>query len=638
LNALLSLLIIGAIFAIHILAGGRSLAHSLPSYGVLGVAGIFSWWQMRHLEIPRRAAPALVASIVLFGYVIARTFLSPDEYLARKDLYLVLAALTVYLLVALNLTSAALRARLTLALLVLAAAHVAVGAIQFARGNEFSLFASLPRPDYGTRASGFFGYPNHLAAFLGLLVPLGLGIAFWSRWRPWAKIAAGSCAAVALAGIVLSGSRGGFVSVSAGLCVFGILSTIVIAMRRQKPPIILLAAVAIVAVLLATGVHWVVQESVALHERASFAPDAIAPRVMLWRVALKQFQLHPIFGAGSGSYLYFAREFKPLGIQADPEYAHNDHLQFLAEYGAVGAVGFLLFLAVHVRCAWRALRLPASQRSQPQYWGGDSLALNIGALSATAACLVHASVDFTLHSPAVTLIVAFVFGILANPGGEWTEPDRRPKLGSGFRVLLPVVGVWILLVAILKLPAEICAERSRLILSGWEYRESQEVARSAAEFARRGIAYDSRNPELYYCLGEALVAQAATTSDPEEKARLNSEAERSFRSGLAFAPRDSRLLLCRATALDALQRFDEAQAVYIEAIRRDPISKYAHWAYGRHFELQHKSDEAEAAYLHSLRLGGGVTAQLALDRIAELRKTKPQPPTQLDEPGKPKQP
>jgi hypothetical protein len=82
---------------------------------------------LRRIEIPRRAALCLAATLIFFGYVIDRTILSPEEYLARKDLYMVLGALTVYLLVALNLTASALRVRLVIILLILASAHVAVG-------------------------------------------------------------------------------------------------------------------------------------------------------------------------------------------------------------------------------------------------------------------------------------------------------------------------------------------------------------------------------------------------------------------------------------------------------------------------------------------------------------------------------
>jgi tetratricopeptide (TPR) repeat protein len=122
------------------------------------------------------------------------------------------------------------------------------------------------------------------------------------------------------------------------------------------------------------------------------------------------------------------------------------------------------------------------------------------------------------------------------------------------------------------------------------------------------------------------------TAEPGEKEHLYSAAALAYRRALALAPRDSRLLVCLATALDALQRFDEAAPLYAEALQRDPLSKYAHWAYGHHFELQQKLDEADAIYLRCLRLGGGAAAQTGLDRIAEKRKAQTPSP---DSPPKP---
>jgi len=619
--------VVVALVVIHLLAGGRTLALSLPSYGILGIAALFSWWPMRRIEIPRRAAPALAASLIFFGYVIARAIFSPEEYLARKDLYMVLAALIVYLLVALNLTSSELRVRLVFVLLILASAHVAVGVIQSLRGDDMMAFRFLPRLDYGARASGFFGYPNHLAAFLEMALPMGLGIMFWSRWRIWAKITVGYFAAICLAGIVLTGSRGGYVSTLAGLLVFGLLSLLAASKRAPKYSILLVAFGVIIAALLAYSGRWALKENLARRDPTISPTEAMSPRIALWQVAVKQFQLHPVFGAGSGFYLYYGREFKPLGIQTDPEYTHNDYLQFLAEYGTVGAVGFVLFLATHLRGGWKAFHNTISREPQTLGAGSNSLALSAGALSAVAACMVHAVVDFPLHNPAVALVMAFVFGILANPSGEIDADSTELKagfpLGRPFRLVAPALGIWILVIALPTLPAEIYLERARLILSDWRYMESPEIAKAAEQFARRGTRYDTRNPELYYCLGEALIAQAAMTTDTAEKDRLCSESSLAYLRALSSAPRDSRLLLCLASTLDLLKRFDEAEPLYAEAIRRDPISKYAHWEYGHHFELQHKLDEAEAAYRRSLNLGGGPSAQMGLDRITESRKNQP---------------
>ncbi len=631
LNVLLSVLVIAAISAIHLLAGGRSHALSLPSYGIIGAAALLSAWRVGRRDIPRDAIPCLAASLGFVGYIAVRAMFSPEDYLARRDLYLVLAALAVYLLVAVDLASAEVRGRLVFVILLLGAAHVVVGAIQFTKGGNFMPFASLPRPDYATRASGFFGYPNHLAGFLEPALLLGLGVVCWSRWRPWVKVMAGYLVAVCAAGIVLTGSRGGYISTVAGLVVFALLSFLLVGRRMGWHWTVAATGTVFIAVMMAFSVQWAMKENPAQRAGIQLTSDMGSARLMLWKVAAQQFQAHPVFGAGSGMYLYYSREFKPPGIQADPEFVHNDGLQLLAEYGLVGGVVFILFLTIHMRRGWKSFQTRPATESETLAGGSSALPLTTGALSAVAACLVHAGVDFTLHSPAIALVVAFVFGVLARQDGvgdaSRSKADGTFPLGLPFRVVMTLLGICLLGFTAAKLPAEIYAERARQILAGWQYMESPQIAHQAVQLAKRGIDYDARNPELHYFLGEALIAQALK-ADPAEQERLHRQAALAFRKALALAPNDARLLLCLASALDALQRFDEAGPLYAEAIRRDPLSRYAHWAYGHHFEAQHRLDEAEAAYQHSLRIGAGETATMALDRIAELRKSavKDQPP------------
>ena len=87
-------------------------------------------------------------------------------------------------------------------------------------------FAYLPRADYGTRASGFYGYPGHLSGFLEMALMLGLGLTFWSRLAPWVKMLIGYVCGMCLLGILITGSRGGYISTAVGLLVFGLLSLV----------------------------------------------------------------------------------------------------------------------------------------------------------------------------------------------------------------------------------------------------------------------------------------------------------------------------------------------------------------------------------------------------------------------------
>ena len=86
------------------------------------------------------------------------------------------------------------------------------------------LIPFLQRADYGHRASGFYVCPNHLAGVLEVLGIIGLSITCWSRWPVWSKLLIGYLVCVCYAGVALTGSRGGYLSVAASLIVFAILS------------------------------------------------------------------------------------------------------------------------------------------------------------------------------------------------------------------------------------------------------------------------------------------------------------------------------------------------------------------------------------------------------------------------------
>ena len=98
-------------------------------------------------------------------------------------------------------------------------------------------------------------------------------------------------------------------------------------------------------------------------------------------------------------------------------------------------------------------------------WRSSSLALNIGCLSAVAAYVVHSMVDFNLHIPANSMLMAFVFGVLANPGLE-TFQAKRPgtMLNYIFQGILPILGLAILFAGIPKIPCEYFSEKARVSL------------------------------------------------------------------------------------------------------------------------------------------------------------------------------
>ncbi len=129
---------------------------------------------------------------------------------------MVLAALVLYLLTACLLTDPRRRLWVLAALLALALVNLFVGAKQFASGQGYMLFGFIRSPSTG-RASGLYICPDHLAGYLEVVGCLGLSIALWSRNRAWVKLLVRLPVALLPGGILLTASRGGFLSAAAGL-------------------------------------------------------------------------------------------------------------------------------------------------------------------------------------------------------------------------------------------------------------------------------------------------------------------------------------------------------------------------------------------------------------------------------------
>ena len=560
---------------------------SLPAYGLLAVIGLLTLASLRRAK-PGPDQLCLVSTAVFFGYILTRALLSPVPYLARADIYSVLGGLLVYFFVACIFTGAKQRMFFVFFLLAVALVHVLIGAIQFRDGNNFMLIPHLHRYDYGRRASGFYVCPNHLAGLLEVLGVFGLSIGCWSRWPSWAKLIILYGAGVCYFGLAITGSRGGYLSAAASVLVFGAISLILLRQLNSKVywrVVVLSTALAAMVIL---GTVFFFQRNDFLRSRVGNTFDTQNMRVDLWKAAVEQWKLQPVIGTGSGTYLYYGRQFRSDRMQLDPVRAHNDYLDLLAEYGLVGAACFLIFLVLHLQNGSKNLK-----RLGPKRVGisvrllSNGMALQVGAIAAVSAYIVHSVVDFNLHIPANVLLLAFVFGILANPGSQRQSEFSATgeSLVWSWRLLLPVIGVIVAIQCIRLLPGEYFAEHARTALRN-------KHAGTAIRFALRGIETEQNNPDLYDYLGSAQIERGDARSKPEERAWFYRRALGPFENGRRLAPLDEGFALQLGCAYDALGRFTEAEWMYNEALRLDPKSISTKGYYEKHLQRWREAGSA----------------------------------------------
>ncbi|HEY4283574.1 MAG TPA: O-antigen ligase family protein [Chthoniobacterales bacterium] len=569
-----------ALALIQVLIGGTRLLYSLPAYGLLAVIAFLSLITLKRTR-PSPDQLCLVSTLVFLGYIVVRALLSPVDYLARPDIYSVLGGLLVYLLVACVFTGPKTRIYLIYFLLVVAMVHVAIGVVQFRHDDNFMLIPGLKRFDYARRASGFYVCPNHLAGLLEVLGVFTLSIVGWSRYPLWTKLLLGYVAAVCYFGLILTGSRGGYLSTVASLVAFGALS-LWLSHRSGGTGLVwrVGALGAVAAIIVAIVVTFSVGKSDFLTGRAQNIFETKNMRVDLWPAAIAQWKLAPVFGTGSGTYLYYGRMFRSEKVQVDPVRAHNDYLDLLAEYGVVGAVTFLIFLAFHFRAGWKNItRLAPTHVEISRRLSSNTMALQIAAIAAVVAYVVHSVFDFNLHIPANVLLMAFVFGVLANPGNQ--RNDRADRLTRGsvwfWRLLPCLIGVVIVIQCVRFLPGEYFAERARRELH-------REHAGTTVQFAERALETEKNNPNLYDSLGQAQLMRGEARSKPEDRVWFYMTAVEAFQEGRKLAPMDEDFALQLGYTYDKLGRFEKAESMFDAALALDPKSIWAKHFYEEHLK------------------------------------------------------
>jgi O-antigen ligase len=322
-----------------------------------------------------------------------------------------------------------------------------------------SIYALVARLVFGNKLYGIWAVPtvapfgpfvnkNHFAGYVELAALLALGLASglasearrgrdWLSWiesrRARAVVLAFGSALVLVLAVAVSQSRGGVVSLAAGLAAF-------LALRlwprreRRSPARLVLGAVATTA-LLAVALWSVLPEDsrgriqslagVASEESGSF-------RLSVWRDSLRLIQSSPWLGSGLGAFEDAFRRFKTSAGHLAVQHAESDHVELLAESGALG-FGFAA-TAIGMVCA-RALAALRGREALQR-------ALVTSALAGTGTLTVHSAIDFNLHIPSNAMIAGTLAAVMlgcSGPDGGSRSPFWRARAALTLLALVIVL-------------------------------------------------------------------------------------------------------------------------------------------------------------------------------------------------------
>jgi O-antigen ligase len=127
-------------------------------------------------------------------------------------------------------------------------------------------------------------------------------------------------------------------------------------------------------------------------------------RFKIWPDTVGLVKAFPLFGCGLGGYKSCFMRFQTVAPMNTVDYAHNDYLQILAEFGLIAFLAGLLFAARLLRATIRRSIHAPSQ---------DHRLLAIACTASLVAMLLHSFVDFNLYVPANGAVFAWICGIAA---------------------------------------------------------------------------------------------------------------------------------------------------------------------------------------------------------------------------------
>ena len=281
------------------------------------------------------------------------------------------------------------------------------------------------RPTVSAGTGGPFVNRNHFAGYMEMLIPIPVALAMSRSARLEARLFWGFAALIMSIGEAASLSRGGMVSLAAGLIFFAVMN----ARRRRngradrasrfrfRPEyFIVLLFAAIIA-----GVVWIGADSEIL-KRLAYDPVATGgtmDRGGVWGDTLAMFRANPILGVGLGAfetvYPIYGKGDGSLLVQ----FAHNDYLQVLSDGGLIGGA-----LAL-----WFIVTLARSMTQLPKTVDPFLRALGMGSAAGIFALLVHSLFDFNLQIPSNALLFLMLSAIVSviDRRQATDKNDRRPK-------------------------------------------------------------------------------------------------------------------------------------------------------------------------------------------------------------------
>lgn len=524
--------------------------------------------------------------------------------------------------------------------------------------------------DVQNRIFGTFGQPNWLAAYVVLLLPLGLSL-MWQQPR-WRTLLSAYASRLLLAGLgvislawlltlLYTKSRSGLVGLAAGLIMSGLLLGLSWWRQRSQHSYkhFISLPISIGSLLLLTGVvFWVGTpvtpslQQLFTRTRAPLVEPVVGAalevggtesgeiRKIVWRGALDVWRRYPIFGSGVETFAYSYYADRPVAHNLVSEWdflynkAHNEWLNMLATTGLVGIFAYTLWVATPYVLGVRLLWRKSSHQASKQASANQKLLMLIPGLLGGLTAL-HVSNFFGFSTVTVTVLQYLWTALIAI---MWYQQSVVPHTAKPHNSLrenqrqMQTLQIWQWLsLGILSI---ICLVLVQQIYSIWQadraYAQGKALLRTAnfadaSEQIIRAISLRPREALFYSTLGKAyaeIAAQLVNQDNASESAVLVEQAQLLLDGANQLNPIHYTLLLTRIGALMQLGKLDDqwltvALADLDRAQELSPNDPRPHLLRSRIFRFQNQLGPARDELLAAVALKPNhIGAQTELVQVA----------------------
>lgn len=374
---------------------------------------------------------------------------------------------------------------------------------------------------------------NPTGALMGSFGLLSAALSVRARLR-WA-VPAGAAAALALAGLWLTGSRGAMIATALGLTVTLVASREVgwARLASATGAVLVGAALAGAVLLQVGGIRTpgdAQQERVAPAERDEpelvrihqSAEGNLRARFAHMDAGMELFSDHPVTGAGMGAYGELGNRRASPGANLTLS-AHNEFVEALAEGGLLFGVPFLAAGLTIAGLAFRRVRRHS----------GNGRVLEPGLLAGSAGVsvllLVHTAADIDWRYPVIPALLAVSAAVMIGPARSRSVPAQRGL------VTVPLVIALALGVAAagtetwtraaravddseLPLPAAPWdlhrrVEAARVLADGGDIRAARRVLEPAERWSPKSPSIDVMQATVAYRAGDLTVEELTSSLD-----------------------------------------------------------------------------------------------------------------------------